>query len=466
MAAAREMFEEAVCCSEETQTASLCPEERVDQRVNPIARSPRRQTTIRAVIERERLRLALDTLVLFAHWVTPPIDARQFDTRFFMTRVPPDQTPAHDDTETTHSIWTTPADAIAQSQRGEIVLPPPTWSTIRELEPFTTVDEALGWARRRRVVSRRPLMLEQDGVRMLIAPGDPLHPDPAGDEPPAETRFVFVDGGCRQERPMTTIPTSPGAAAEARSPSPSRFVNLPRVQTALIETAAAPDRARSHRGVAASGLRAAGFTTLEFLPYPRSAFSLEQRAFGTFAASPGGPTGDRTAVISGALYLPRPTRYSSVARMQSLSSNRTYFIAWRRLRLAIAVTMNVVGLDVGKWLNNVGAIASWIVAALLISLAAVAWSRFGSATPIEAAGMVPSTSLKDVIFWSTIAFAFGGVESASTMGEEIRDAPRTIPRAILTAGALITVLYSRDSQVVAIPRERFGLQVSCKRCRR
>jgi len=160
-------------------------------------------TTLRAVIERERLRLALDTLVLFAHWVTPPIDTRQFDTRFFMSRVPPHQTPAHDDTETTHSIWMTPADAIAKSEKGDIVLPPPTWSTIRELEPFASVDDALAWARRRRVVSRQPLMLEQDGVRMLLAPGDPLHPDPAGDEPLAETRFIFVDGRWRPERART-----------------------------------------------------------------------------------------------------------------------------------------------------------------------------------------------------------------------------------------------------------------------
>ena len=62
---------------------------------------------------------------------------------------------------------------------------------------------ALGWARQRRVVSRQPLMLEQDGVRMLLAPGDPLHPDPAGDEPLAETRFIFVDGRWRPERART-----------------------------------------------------------------------------------------------------------------------------------------------------------------------------------------------------------------------------------------------------------------------
>src|SRR5437016_1597793 len=40
-------------------------------------------TTLRTVVQAEGLRLALDTLVLFAHWVTPPIDPRQFDTPFF-----------------------------------------------------------------------------------------------------------------------------------------------------------------------------------------------------------------------------------------------------------------------------------------------------------------------------------------------------------------------------------------------
>ena len=158
---------------------------------------------MRAVVEREGVRLALDALVLFAHWVTPPIDTRQFDTRFFMARVPPHQTPAHDDTETTHSLWTRPADAIAQSIKQEIVLPPPTWSTLREIESFESVKDALAWARRRTVIRRMPKAIEQDGHRMLLLPGDPLHPDAAGDDPPLETRFVLIDRRWRAERPPT-----------------------------------------------------------------------------------------------------------------------------------------------------------------------------------------------------------------------------------------------------------------------
>jgi 8-oxo-dGTP pyrophosphatase MutT (NUDIX family) len=159
--------------------------------------------TMRTVIEREGLRLRLDALVLFAHWVTPPIDTRQFDTRFFMTRVPPSQTPVHDEAETTHSTWVTPADAIAQSIAGAIVLPPPTWTTLRELEGFDTVEAALAWAQRRRISRRQPKVLEEGGRRMLLLPGDPQYPEAVDFEQPEETRFVLVDKRWRAERART-----------------------------------------------------------------------------------------------------------------------------------------------------------------------------------------------------------------------------------------------------------------------
>jgi 8-oxo-dGTP pyrophosphatase MutT (NUDIX family) len=165
------------------------------------------QTTLRAVLERERLRLALDTLMLCAHWVTPPIDRRQFDTRFFMTKVPSGQTPAHDEMETTHGAWLTPAEAIALSVRGDIDLPPPTWTMLREIEPFRSVDAALAWARTRKVVRRQPKVLVESGAggrRLLLLPGDPLHPDTSPSvEKPIETRFVFIDRRWRAERSHT-----------------------------------------------------------------------------------------------------------------------------------------------------------------------------------------------------------------------------------------------------------------------
>ena len=76
-------------------------------------------------------------------------------------------------------------------------------TTIRELERFSSVDEALRWARGRRVVARMPLLSVQDGTRLLVIPGDPLHPESAAGEVPLETRFEFVDRQWRAVRSRT-----------------------------------------------------------------------------------------------------------------------------------------------------------------------------------------------------------------------------------------------------------------------
>jgi len=196
VAAARELFEEAGVLLARAESGSFVSlgDAEAHARFRHYRFDVHSQvSTFVEVVRRERLRLALDALVLFAHWVTPPIDTRQFDTRFFLTRVPPEQTPAHDEKETTDSTWVTASAAIALAEAGTIVLPPPTWTSLRELEPFRTVDDAIVWARRRQVTRRQPMMIDGDGVRMLVIPGDPLHPEPASGDVPPETRFVTAD---------------------------------------------------------------------------------------------------------------------------------------------------------------------------------------------------------------------------------------------------------------------------------
>jgi len=209
------------------------------------------------------------------------------------------------------------------------------------------------------------------------------------------------------------------------------------------------------------------FTVLELASrYPEEGgiYVWSKRAFGPFAAFITGWTywGSNLPYFPGLLYFAAANAlFIGGPSWQSLSSNNVYFTAVAMTGLTIAVTLNVVGLNVGKWLNNVGALASWIPAAGLLVLSVISWSRFGSATPMPTSAFVPSTGLKDVIFWSTIAFAFGGVESGSTMGDEIQDARRTVPRAILTAGAAMTVLYilGTASVLLTIPTAQItGLQ--------
>ncbi|HUC28757.1 MAG TPA: APC family permease [Candidatus Acidoferrum sp.] len=126
---------------------------------------------------------------------------------------------------------------------------------------------------------------------------------------------------------------------------------------------------------------------------------------------------------------------------QHLSANATFYIVFSLLTLSVATLMNVVGLDVGKWLHNIGALAMWTPVAIIIVMGLVAWHRFGSATSFTLHSMIPSTHFNDIIFWSVLTFAFGGSETASFMGEEIKNARRTIPLALLSAGITVTLCY-------------------------
>jgi amino acid transporter len=141
-------------------------------------------------------------------------------------------------------------------------------------------------------------------------------------------------------------------------------------------------------------------------------------------------------------------------RWQSLSHSESYFIGFSLLGLLVAAGLNIVGLDIGKWLHNLGAVATWLPLAILIGMGIAAGIRFGSSTAFDSTTLIPSVRLQDLIFWSTVAFAFGGLEAASTMSGEIENVGRVIPRAIILAGTIITSLYILGtlSILVALPQ--------------
>jgi amino acid transporter len=124
-----------------------------------------------------------------------------------------------------------------------------------------------------------------------------------------------------------------------------------------------------------------------------------------------------------------------------LSGNATFYIVFSLVTLGAATLLNVVGLDVGKWLHNVGALAMWIPVGIVIVMGAVAWHRFGSATSFTIRSMTPSTHFNDIIFWSLLIFAFGGCETGSFMGEEIKNPRRTLPWALFVGGLTVALCY-------------------------
>src|ERR1700691_526535 len=126
---------------------------------------------------------------------------------------------------------------------------------------------------------------------------------------------------------------------------------------------------------------------------------------------------------------------------EHLSNNATFYIVFSLLTLGAATLMNIVGLDVGKWLNNVGALAMWIPVGIVIVLGLIAWHRYGSATSFTVHSMTPGTHFNDIIFWSVLIYAFSGCETASFMGEEIKNPRRSIPFALLFGGVTVALCY-------------------------
>ncbi|MBV9027352.1 MAG: APC family permease [Candidatus Eremiobacteraeota bacterium] len=133
--------------------------------------------------------------------------------------------------------------------------------------------------------------------------------------------------------------------------------------------------------------------------------------------------------------------FMSAKNGAALSATPWYFIAVALAGLTIATIVNVYGLQIGKWLNNAGAIARWSATLLLVVLGIFAALRFGSATPITHATIRPEVHLKDVIFWSVIAFAWTGPESVSFMGGEIKNAARNVPVGLAIAAPAIAIIY-------------------------
>jgi 8-oxo-dGTP pyrophosphatase MutT (NUDIX family) len=144
----------------------------------------------------EQIRFALDALVPFAHWTTPETEHRRYDVRFFLAHVDNSE-PLPPSTSRTEVLWADPIDAVERCRRGELLLAPPTWTTLRRLEGFVSIAETMQWAQTSRPGRVQPRLFEDNGQRLLALPGDPLYPPVDGFDTPQDTRFVFTAGRWR-----------------------------------------------------------------------------------------------------------------------------------------------------------------------------------------------------------------------------------------------------------------------------
>jgi amino acid transporter len=128
-------------------------------------------------------------------------------------------------------------------------------------------------------------------------------------------------------------------------------------------------------------------------------------------------------------------------RGAELAQNRTFLVSVSLGLLLVSVVLNIIGLNIGKWLQNAGGVGTYLPLLMLVVIGVVVCMRHGSATHFTATNMMPAWNWDTVNFWSQIAFAFTGLELVSAMSEEVRNPRRTLPRAVFGAGALIALMY-------------------------
>jgi glutamate:GABA antiporter len=125
---------------------------------------------------------------------------------------------------------------------------------------------------------------------------------------------------------------------------------------------------------------------------------------------------------------------------QLLADNKVFALSASIALLGVLVVLNVIGLGVGKWINNVGAVGTFVAAAVLIGLGAIVWFRFGT-TVTTADFQIPANPRFVLNSFGVICFGLVGLELASVMGDEIENPRRILPGAVAWGGVLSGLLY-------------------------
>jgi glutamate:GABA antiporter len=140
------------------------------------------------------------------------------------------------------------------------------------------------------------------------------------------------------------------------------------------------------------------------------------------------------------LYFVGVSVFSLGSGHEALGDNKIFALTASLALLIVLVVLNVVGLGVGKWINNFGAIGTGMAAAVLVGLGIVVWFRFGT-TVTWADFQIPPNPKFVLNSFGVICFGLVGLELASVMGDEIEDPQKTLPGAVAWGGVLSGLLY-------------------------
>ena len=210
IAAARECFEEAgILLAVDASGRPVAPGRAatLERWREPLAAG---RHSFSELLEAEDLFIAGEEFVYFSHWITAAGRPRRFNTRFFVARAPEGQAGAHDESETVHSVWIGPREALSRQERGEIEIIFPTRASLADLARFTSARGAVEHARALGDIEVNAAVwaVDHEGSRRLFRRSDPpyfeIHWSDPGES--GETCFVLQPGvPMRLDRLVTRV---------------------------------------------------------------------------------------------------------------------------------------------------------------------------------------------------------------------------------------------------------------------
>jgi 8-oxo-dGTP pyrophosphatase MutT (NUDIX family) len=177
VAAIREAFEEGgILLAREASGPAFLSPQRVAELSAERARLAADTLSLGEFLKAAKLRLALDALVPFAHWITPAAMRRRFDTHFFLAAAPEGQTGMHDGGELVSSAWLGALAAIERGQAGTSKLMFPTRMNLMRLAASETVPAAIEAARGQKIVTVEPIITSRGGRLYSTIPAEAGYP--------------------------------------------------------------------------------------------------------------------------------------------------------------------------------------------------------------------------------------------------------------------------------------------------
>ena len=173
-AVVRETFEEAGVLLAGSDNGSVVPDVSGDDWEEQRQALLARELSLAELLAGRGLALRSDLLRPFAHWITPPVETRRYDTKFFAAALPVGQEARHVSGEADEAEWLTPAAALAEMSAGSRPMLPPTTHTLGQLAPFPDVAAALAGS-----------------------PPEPLHPISPTFEKTADGFWAVLEDGTR-----------------------------------------------------------------------------------------------------------------------------------------------------------------------------------------------------------------------------------------------------------------------------